>query len=174
MVELKRITQEQVDYLREFIVELLDKYKVKGIDNLEDFLSQIEEGYDGLFPFRIDEGIKYKLIPGYIDVIPVGVKHNPRALVCIYYEPLFQSDIVFLNQVREISESNEVPFLNSPAIDIPNTRKALTFAEIPVFREDGSRLTVDELIEKYVSKLSSAAQKVLGLEIRLHPELYQQ
>lgn len=162
---MEGLTQEQIEYLRNFLVELHEKVPHSGVENNEHFLDDVVNKGRGQYVFYVRER-KYQSYNGEISV------SFGRVLVDIGYESLFLSGEKFGEELHEIAEKAEVhvyeSLVNHGTVSEPN---GLGIVNIPLFREDDSRLTVDEFVTDYLFKVSQAANLARELEERIVPEL---
>ena len=165
---MNRLTQEQIEYLRAFIAELHKKAPHHSIE-YEQFLDDVVDRGHGTYMFFVDEGRKYQFFNGDIYV------SAPKVLISIGYESLFLSGERFSKELEEIAGKTGVCVYESLTNHVTaSASNGLGFVNVPLFREDGSSLTVDEFVTDYLFKVSVAAKAARDLEELLFPEILQQ
>ena len=163
---MEYLTQEQIEYLKSFIAELHEKVPHGSIGENENFLGDVVNRGYGSYMFFVSEGGGYQMFHGDIYV------SAPNVLIAIGYESLFLPGEKFRNELDEIAEKTGVCVYeslgNHVTVSEPN---ALGFVNVPLFREDGSRLTVDKFVTDYLFNVSRAANLARELEERVIPEI---
>lgn len=154
-----RLTPEQIEYVSGFIDELVKAVPGNSRFDKEEFLKELRQGYPAamsalyLFQPAAEEG---HMEVEFSYVVNFSVSVNTRR---------FPPEIA--DKVSEIGEKHGIRcYVPGPEFDgyPPDTVPVhLSIEEIPIFHADGGRLTVDELVTKYMHPVSLALKEARPL-----------
>ena len=159
--------EEKITYLRKFLAEFHQKIPHRGEENNENFLDDVVRNGEGSYRFSVHEGKMLQWFDGDIYVSFGQVTVN----ICC--ESFILSGDAFSRELSEIAARTGVTICYTVNNKITRSGpSALGFVNIPLFRQDGSRLTVDQFVTDYLFNVSRAAREARQLEEHVYPELF--